>query len=126
MTSLNRLSAQELTAGHANGSLSPVGATTAALDAIERLDSQVNAFVLVTAEAALEQAKESEARWRAGQALGPADGVPTSIKDIFLTRDLPTLRGTTLIDPTGPWQEDAPAVARLRSAGAVFLGKTTT
>lgn len=126
MTSLNRLSARELTAGYSNGSLSPVEATTAALDAIESLDSQVNAFVLVTAEAALEQAKESEARWRAGQALGPADGVPTSIKDIFLTRDLPTLRGTTLIDPTGPWSEDAPAVARLRSAGAVFLGKTTT
>lgn len=126
MTSLNRLSAQELTAGYANGSLSPVEATTAALDAIESLDNQVNAFVLVTADAALEQAKESETRWRAGQALGPADGVPTSIKDIFLTRDLPTLRGTTLIDPTGPWPEDAPAVARLRSAGAVFLGKTTT
>jgi aspartyl-tRNA(Asn)/glutamyl-tRNA(Gln) amidotransferase subunit A len=126
MTRLNRLSAQELTAGYADGSLSPVEATNAALDAIEHLDSQVNAFVLVNAETALAQAHQSEARWRAGQALGLADGVPTSIKDIFLTRDWPTLRGTNLIDPTGPWLEDAPAVARLRSAGAVFLGKTTT
>lgn len=126
MTTLARLSAHELTAGYADGSLSPVEATSAALDAIERLGSRVNAFVLVNAETALAQARESEARWRAGEAFGPGDGVPTSIKDIFLTRDWPTLRGTNLIDPAGPWQEDAPAVARLRSAGAVFLGKTTT
>ncbi|MDN5852088.1 MAG: amidase, partial [Actinomycetia bacterium] len=53
-------------------------------------------------------------------------GVPTSIKDIFLTRDWPTLRGSQLIDGAGPWPEDAPAVARLRESGAVFLGKTTT
>jgi len=73
LTSLNRASAQELTAGHATGSLSPVGARAAALDAIERFDSQVNAFALVTAAAALAHAKESETRWRADQALGPAD-----------------------------------------------------
>jgi len=126
MTSLSRLSADELTTGYARGSLSPVEATQAALDAIERHDSQVNAFVLVTAETALARARESEARWRDGRELGPADGVPTSIKDIFLTRDWPTLRGTNLIDAAGPWPEDAPVVARLRSAGAVFLGKTTT
>jgi aspartyl-tRNA(Asn)/glutamyl-tRNA(Gln) amidotransferase subunit A len=87
MTSLNRLSVQELAASYADGSLSPVEATNAALDAIWHLDSQVNAFVLVNPETALAQAHQSEARWRASRALGPADGVPTSIKDIFLTRD---------------------------------------
>ncbi|MGH3322718.1 MAG: amidase, partial [Streptosporangiaceae bacterium] len=56
----------------------------------------------------------------------PADGVPTAIKDIFLTEGWPTLRGTRLIDEAGPWPEDAPCVARLREGGAVFLGKTTT
>lgn len=122
----DRLSAQELTAGYADGSLSPVEATAAALERIERLNPTVNAFVLVDEAAAMASARASEARWREGRSLGPADGVPTSIKDIFLTRGWPTLRGSSLIDAAGPWSEDAPAVARLRSAGAVLLGKTTT
>ena len=71
-------------------------------------------------------AERSAARWRAGEPLGPADGVPTSIKDLLLTRGWPTLRGASLIDERGPWDEDAPAVARLRESGAVLLGKTTT
>lgn len=106
--------------------ISPVEATQAALDAIDAHDEKVNAFVLVDHEGALSAAKESEARWLAGEQLGPADGVPTSIKDALWTRGWPTLRGSTLIDEAGPWEEDAPSVARLRAAGAVILGKTTT
>lgn len=106
--------------------ISPVEATQAALDAIERYDEQVNAFVLVDAEGALAAAKESEARWHTGEPLGPGDGVPTSIKDALWTRGWPTLRGSTLIDENQPWDEDAPCVARLRETGAVILGKTTT
>ncbi len=52
--------------------------------------------------------------------------MPTSIKDILLTEGWPTLRGTHLIDESGPWPEDAPSVARLREAGVVMIGKTTT
>jgi len=122
----DRLSAAELSAGYAQGSLSPVEVTTSALARISRLNPKVNAFVLVDEEVALASAKESEARWRAGRSLGPADGVPTSVKDIFLTKGWPTLRGSSLIDAAGPWLEDAPVVARLRAAGAVLLGKTTT
>jgi aspartyl-tRNA(Asn)/glutamyl-tRNA(Gln) amidotransferase subunit A len=106
--------------------LSPVEATQAALEAIDRYDERVNAFVLVDAEGALAAAKESEARWHAGEPLGPGDGVPTSIKDALWTRGWPTLRGSTLIDEAGPWEEDAPSVARLRETGAVIIGKTTT
>jgi aspartyl-tRNA(Asn)/glutamyl-tRNA(Gln) amidotransferase subunit A len=106
--------------------LSPVEVTRAALEAIERYDGQVNAFVLVDADGALAAAKESEDRWYAGEPLGPGDGVPTSIKDALWTRGWPTLRGSTLIDEAGPWEEDAPSVARLRETGAVILGKTTT
>jgi aspartyl-tRNA(Asn)/glutamyl-tRNA(Gln) amidotransferase subunit A len=106
--------------------LSPVEATQAALEAIDRYDDQVNAFVLVDAEGALAAAKESEARWHAGEPLGPGDGVPTSIKDALWTRGWPTLRGSALIDKAGPWEEDAPSVARLRETGAVIIGKTTT
>ena len=52
--------------------------------------------------------------------------MPTSIKDALWTRGWPTLRGSWLIDEAGPWDEDAPSVARLRETGAVLLGKTTT
>lgn len=126
MSALARMSAEELVAGYTDGSLSPVEATQAALDAVERLDPEVNAFVLVDEEGALAQARTSEQRWRAGAPLGPGDGVPTSIKDIFLTRGWPTLRGSALVEDAGPWDQDAPCVARLRETGAVLLGKTTT
>lgn len=118
--------ATELVEGYRSKQISPVEATQAALDAIERYDGQVNAFVLVDAEGALAAAKASEARWHAGEPLGPGDGVPTSIKDALWTKGWPTMRGSTLIDPAGPWDEDAPSVARLRETGAVILGKTTT
>ena len=58
--------------------------------------------------------------------MGLLDGVPVSIKDLLLTKGWPTLCGSRLIDPAGPWNEDDPAVARLRESGAVLLGKTTT
>jgi len=118
--------ATDLVKAYRKKELSPVEATHASLEAIDRYDEQVNAFVLVDAEGALAAAKESEARWHAGEPLGPGDGVPTSIKDALWTRGWPTLRGSTLIDEAGPWDEDAPSVARLRETGAVILGKTTT
>jgi len=118
--------ATELVDGYANRALSPVEATQAVLDRIERVDSRVNAFCLVDPERALADARESERRWAVGHILGPVDGVPTSIKDIFLTKGWPTLRGSKAIDPGQPWEEDSPPVARLRESGAVLVGKTTT
>ena len=126
MTDLADLTATELIAAFRGGSASPVEATRAALAAIDAGNDDVNAFVLVDAVGALAAAERSEARWRSGRAVGPADGVPTSIKDLLYTRGWPTLRGTNLIDERAPWTEDAPAVARLRETGAVLLGKTTT
>jgi aspartyl-tRNA(Asn)/glutamyl-tRNA(Gln) amidotransferase subunit A len=126
MTGLARMAVADLLAGYKGGEVSPVEATTAALDAIATYDGVVNAFVLVDEEGALAAARKSESRWRSGQPSGPVDGVPTSIKDIFYTQGWPTLRGTRLIDEEQPWPHDAPVVARLREAGTVFLGKTTT
>src|SRR6185503_18294324 len=83
-------------------------------------------FCLVDAKSALATAKESEARWKKGTPQGLLDGVPVSIKDLLLTRGWPTLRGSRTINPKGPWNDDAPAVARLREHGAVLVGKTTT
>jgi len=106
--------------------LSPVEATEAALSRIEQNNARVNAFCLVDADAALSQARKSEERYARGESVGRLDGVPTSIKDNFLTQGWPTLRGSHSIDADQEWHHDAPVVARLREHGAVLLGKTTT
>lgn len=118
--------AVELSEAFARQQLSPVDAVTAALDKIEAHDSEVNAFVLVDRDGALDEARAAERRWHSGEPRSRWDGVPTPLKDILLTNGWPTLRGSTLIDAAGPWTEDAPSVARLREAGCVFIGKTTT
>lgn len=105
---------------------SPVDATLAVLQRIERFNPVLNAFCHVDPAAALAAARRSEARWLAGAPCGELDGVPTSIKDLILTRGWPTLRGSRTVDAHQPWEVDAPAVARLREAGAVLLGKTCT
>jgi aspartyl-tRNA(Asn)/glutamyl-tRNA(Gln) amidotransferase subunit A len=123
---VTELRATELLAAYRSGELSPVEATEAALQRIERHDPEVNAFCLVDADAALAGAKESEERWRRREPVGALDGVPISIKDILLTRGWPTLRGSRTVDPAEPWAVDGPHVARVREQGAVLLGKTTT
>jgi aspartyl-tRNA(Asn)/glutamyl-tRNA(Gln) amidotransferase subunit A len=118
--------AVELTEGYRSGRISPVEATRAVLARIGEVDGKLNAFCLVDADAALAAARESEARWRKQEPLGPIDGVPATIKDILLTKGWSTLRGSRTVDPDQPWTEDAPAVARLREDGAILIGKTTT
>lgn len=118
--------ATALVQGYARGEISPVEATRAVLDRIAARDGEVNAFCLVDADGALAQARLSEQRWGAGEPAGPVDGVPVSIKDLQLTRGWPTLRGSRTVDPDQEWVEDAPVTARLREAGAVLVGKTTT
>ena len=120
------LDAVELTRQYRRGSLSPVEVAQATLARIDALNPTLNAYCLVDHEAAVAAARAAEQRWRAGQPLSRIDGVPASIKDLILTRGWPTLRGSRTVDPAQPWTEDAPATARLREAGAVLLGKTTT
>ena len=121
-----RLDALELLRLYGAKQLSPVEAVQAALDRIRRFDTAVAAFSLVDETQALADARASEARWQRGEPQGVLAGVPATIKDLVLTRGWPTLRGSQVIDADGPWDEDAPATARLREAGAVLLGKTTT
>jgi aspartyl-tRNA(Asn)/glutamyl-tRNA(Gln) amidotransferase subunit A len=106
--------------------LSPVEVTRAALERIGALNPVLNAFCFLAADEAMAMAMRSEARWMKGEPKGPLDGVPVSIKDILLTKGWPTRRGSKTVDPSGPWTEDAPSVARLRESGAVFVGKNTT
>lgn len=123
---LCELGAVELLQRYRAKQLSPVEATQAVLDRIAEVNPKINAFNLVDPERALAQAKAAEARWAKGAPCGLVDGVPTSIKDLMLTKGWPTLRGSLTVDKTGPWDEDSPAVARLKEHGAVLLGKTTT
>jgi aspartyl-tRNA(Asn)/glutamyl-tRNA(Gln) amidotransferase subunit A len=127
---LTQTPAHELLALYRSGQASPVDVTQAVLKRIERVNPQINAFCLVDEQAALASARASEARWQShrqqGTPVGALEGVPASIKDLILTRGWPTLRGSRTIDPNQPWEVDAPATARLREAGAVLLGKTTT
>ena len=96
------------------------------LERIDKLNPVLNAFCFLAADEALDAARASEFRWHRGKPMGPLDGVPTSIKDLVLTKGWPTLRGSHTVDPNQPWDIDAPATARLREAGAVLIGKTTT
>lgn len=120
------LTASELISAYTAREVSPVEATKAALDAIDRRDETLNSYCLVDAEGAMEQAKASEERWREGNPIGWLDGVPASIKDMFLTKGWPTLRGSRCIDPKGSWDIDSPVTARMRENGVVLLGKVTT
>lgn len=120
------MTAVELVAAYGAKELSPVEATEAVLARIDEVDGEINAMCLVDRESALAQARASEARWQAGAPQGLLDGVPTSMKDIFLTKGWPTLRGSKSIDPDQAWDVDAPVTARLREDGMVFVGKNTT
>ena len=120
------LPAADLADAYRAGKLSPVEAAQAVLKRIAAVNPKINAYNLVDEAAAMRDARASEIRWRAGKPLSPIDGVPASIKDIILTRGWPTLRGSRTVDPNQDWAEDAPVTARLREAGCVIIGKTTS
>ena len=126
MPDLALLSAAELLAGYARRRFSPVEVAQACFARISRFNAAYNAFCLVDEESALAAARLSEARWIRGEPKGSLDGVPATIKDLLLTKGWPTLRGSRLVPRDQQWNEDAPAVARLREANAILLGKTTT
>jgi len=122
----HEMTAAELSRAFHDGDLSPVEVTQGLLARIEALDAEVNAFCLTDAHTTLAQAEASEKRWQEGDPLSPLDGVPVAVKDLLLTKGWSTRRGSLTVDPKGPWNEDAPTVARLKEAGAVLIGKTTT
>ena len=121
---LCRLTATALAQFYAKGEASPVEVTGAALARAEVVQSRFNAFVRIEREAALAAAALSEQRWQTGKALGPLDGIPTTIKDIVWVRDGLASYGSRA--PGTHCTEDAPSVALLRAAGVVFIGITTT
>src|SRR5213082_165172 len=109
--------------------LSPVELAKMMLARIERLNPKLNAYITVTAEVALAQAKKAEAelyapRGRQGHHdRGPLHGIPISLKDNIYTKDIRTTAGSKILKDFVP-KEDARVVARLKGAGAIILGKT--
>src|SRR5258706_4432965 len=117
-----RLTIHELAERFRRGELTPSEATRAYLARIESLDPHVKAYLTPTPEAALRQAAEADARFRAGAPRGPLDSVPIALKDVLCTRGVPTTCGSRILEGYVP-PYDATAVARLLEAGAVLLGK---
>ena len=107
------------------GKLSPVDLTKAAFEQIEKTDGQLNSYVLLMKESALAEAEASAERARTKSLLGPLDGIPMGIKDLYDTAGYVTTNGTGAHRFRVP-TEDCTPVARLRAAGAVILGKTNT
>jgi amidase len=125
MTELAFLSAAEQAALVRNKEVSPVELTELYLDRIEKLDGDVNAWVTVVPEMALETAREAEAAVASGDELGPLHGVPISIKDLNETAGIKTtFSSKAFADFVPDW--DCSTVTRIKGAGAVILGKTNT
>jgi aspartyl-tRNA(Asn)/glutamyl-tRNA(Gln) amidotransferase subunit A len=122
--SLTRLGAREAARRIREGRLSPVALVEACLERIRALDGELRAWTHVDEAGALASAREREAQVRGG-AVGPLHGVPVGVKDIFDVAGMPTTGGARAWAHQRP-ARDAAAVARLRAAGAIVLGKTAT
>jgi aspartyl-tRNA(Asn)/glutamyl-tRNA(Gln) amidotransferase subunit A len=105
--------------------LSPVELMDTTLGRLDDLNPKLNAVCTATPELAMDAARKAEQAVMDGNALGPLHGVPTTIKDLAPTKGIRTMRGSHVYADFIP-DEDAPFVERLKAAGAISLGKTTT
>jgi aspartyl-tRNA(Asn)/glutamyl-tRNA(Gln) amidotransferase subunit A len=121
---LHDLGASDLVAAYRRRAVSPVEVMQSVLAHIERWEPHLHASYLLRPDAALDQARASESRWRRGEPCGALDGVPVTIKENLATRGDPMPLGTLATDLT-PMGADAPPAARLFEAGAVMVCKTT-
>ncbi|RXH20385.1 amidase [Bradyrhizobium guangzhouense] len=119
------LSATELRPLIANKQISPVEIASAVLARAEALQSKLNCFITLCGDQAMEAAREAERKVMAGEPLGLLHGLPVTVKDIVNTKGVKTTFGAVPYKDNVP-TEDAVAVAKLRSEGAILIGKTTT
>ena len=121
----HELSAAQAALAIREGQLTSEELVAACLAQIEALEERIGAWTFLDPDLALQSARDADLARRAGKPLGALHGVPVGVKDIFDTADMPTEDGTPLHAGRTP-AYDATAVAALRSAGAVVLGKTVT
>lgn len=123
--SLCYLSATELAADIRRKAISPVELMSAVLQRAERLQPELNCFITLDPERALDAARQAERDLMAGKPLGLLHGIPFTVKDIVNTKGLRTTFGAVPMRDNVP-ADDAVCVARLREQGAILIGKTTT
>jgi aspartyl-tRNA(Asn)/glutamyl-tRNA(Gln) amidotransferase subunit A len=123
MGDLTRLSAADLAAALASGDVSSVEATQAHLDRMAAVEPAVHAFLHVSTEEALATAREVDAQRAAGEPVHRLAGVPIAVKDVVVTKDMPTTAGSRILEGWIP-PYDATLVARLKQARLPILGKT--
>ena len=102
--------------------MSPVEAVEAYLDRIDQLDGQLNSYITVCHDEALDAARQAEEAIAGGHYLGPMHGIPVAVKDQFYTKGIRTTCGSTILSGLVP-DEDATAIGKLKSSGAILLGK---
>ncbi len=124
-TPLEFATVTELAARIRAGALSPVKLAETCLERIAALDERLHAFIAVTRDRALAEARAAETLLRGGHDLGPLHGVPYAVKDLYDVKGLATTAGTRLLADNVAAQ-DCTAVRRLATAGMVLLGKTHT
>ncbi|MET0508950.1 MAG: amidase [Burkholderiaceae bacterium] len=122
---LARATATELVALVASGKLSPVELVRASLARAERLQPQLNCFITLCGDRAIDEARAAEREVARGQRVGRLHGIPFTVKDLVDTAGVRTTFGAVPFADRVP-AEDAVAVGRLRAAGAILIGKTTT
>jgi aspartyl-tRNA(Asn)/glutamyl-tRNA(Gln) amidotransferase subunit A len=115
----------DLSAGFQTRAFSPVEVLADVIRRLETIEPQLNMFAHLDLDGAQVQAKAAEARMMQGALLGALDGVPTSVKDLIAVAGMPQRFGSRTTG-TGRVARDAPSVERIRAAGAVILGKSTT
>ena len=120
---LVRLTAAATGEAIASGQTSSVEVTEAYLERIREVDGAVHAFLHVDEDGARDTARRLDARRAAGEALGPLAGVPLALKDVIVTKGLPTTCGSRILEGWRP-PYDATVTRRVRDAGLVVLGKT--
>jgi Asp-tRNA(Asn)/Glu-tRNA(Gln) amidotransferase A subunit family amidase len=121
----NRMAAHTVAAKLRQGQISAHDLMRACLDRIATREPQIRAWAFLDAERALEQARLADRQRAAGRPLGPLHGLPVGVKDVFDTHDMPSEYGSDTLRGRQPVTDSA-AVAILRRAGAIIIGKTTT
>ena len=122
---LAQQSATRLAALYRKGKASPVETMKAVLARAAKIGPQINAFTRIDGREALKAARASERRWKKGEPLSALDGVPVSIKELVRVKGWPASMGSKLTDKAAA-DADAPAVARLREAGAIVFAQSTS
>ena len=125
MSDLSYMPATELAQAIRSGQVSSVEVTQHFYERIDRLDPQLNSYLALCQEQALADARAADDAIARGWALGPLHGIPISIKDLEMSKGIPTTLGSYLFRDRTP-EIDSIVVERVKAAGAIVLGKTNT